>query len=371
MSEASYCAFLIVALACFLWLFDGRKHPRWKENIVLVGVTLVILFCGMLRAFHYAWISIPGYYIIASDRKRWFKIASFLGGMATVILCFGGSQYLSAHWSAVFYSDTGKITETLVGYLELVASGLGGIRQFLSQVLQINVSAIRSVIESLKGGKFAGVVLVTFFVQELVLLAETIRSVVRKEWQTAWLMGLTLVIGGAIYEATIILYVVDQCPRMLLSFIVFAGYLTCMKAHPVSKGVRQGVETVLVVAALCLNTSSFSLPQTDDGVDIDSLTSTLAETLELDEDDPWGNTIAKPVESSHMQTIICLPTYMSTSTCTKNYLKKAIANDTVKSKYILLPGGHSLCEACEEKYEIVWQGDGHTLYQVWDNEDDS
>ncbi|MCD7734753.1 MAG: hypothetical protein LUH48_06460 [Clostridiales bacterium] len=365
MSEASYCAFLIVVLACFLWLLDGREHPHWKENVILVGVTLLILFFGMLRAFHYAWILIPGYYILISDRSRRVKTVSFLGGMAAVILCFCCSQYLSAHWAAVFFSDTGKITETLVGYLQLLSSGLGGLRQFLSQVLQINISAVSSVIESLKGGKFAGVVLVTVFVQELLLLAETIRGVVRKDWRTAWLMGLTFAIGGMIYEANIVLYSVDQCPRMMLSFVVFAGYLICMKAHPVSRGVRQGAETALVVAALCLNTSSFSIPQTDNGMDIDDLTSTLAEVLELDEDDAWGNTIAKPVESSHLQTTICLPVYMNTSTCTKSYLSAAIANDTLKSKYLMLPDGNSLNTTCEEKYEIVWQGDGHTIYQVW------
>ncbi|MCD8047486.1 MAG: hypothetical protein LUD80_02760 [Clostridiales bacterium] len=126
MSEASYCAFLIVALACFLWLLDGREHPRWKENVILVGVTLLILFFGMLWAFHYAWVLIPGYYILVSDRSRRVKTVSFLGGMAAVILCFCCSQYLSAHWAAVFFSDTGKITETLVGYLQMLSSGLWG-----------------------------------------------------------------------------------------------------------------------------------------------------------------------------------------------------------------------------------------------------
>ncbi|MCD7761518.1 MAG: hypothetical protein LUH16_07075 [Clostridiales bacterium] len=334
------------------------------------GVTLVILFLGMLRAFHYAWVLIPGYYIIVSDRSRRVKIAALLGGMAAVILCFAGSQYLSAHWAAVFYSDTGKITETLMGYLELVASGLGGIKQFLSQVIQINISAIGSVIEYLQGGKMSGVVLVVFFVQELVLLVETVRGIVTGDRRTAWLMGLTLVIGGMIYEADIILYTIDQCLRMLLSFVIFSGYLICMKAHPVSKGVRQGVEIALVVAALCMNTSSFALPQADNGVDTEELTASLASALEPDEDDLWGNTIAKPVESSHLQTTICLPTYMSTSTCTKSYLSAAIANDTVKSKYIMLPDGNSLNATCEEKYEIVWQGDGHTIYQVWKTENE-
>ncbi|MCD8047487.1 MAG: hypothetical protein LUD80_02765 [Clostridiales bacterium] len=100
-------------------------------------------------------------------------------------------------------------------------------------------------------------------------------------------------------------------------------------------------------------------------MDIDDLTSTLAEVLELDENDAWGNTIAKPVESSHLQTTICLPVYMNTSTCTKSYLSAAIANDTLKSKYLMLPDGNSLNTTCEEKYEIAWQGDGHTIYQVW------
>ncbi|MCC8128474.1 MAG: hypothetical protein LIO51_00825 [Clostridiales bacterium] len=369
MSEASYCAFLIVALACFLWLLDGRKHERWKENVVLLGVTLLILFYGMLRAFHYAWLLIPAYYILTSDRKRWVKVVSLLGGIAAIGICFTAAGYLTDHWRAEFYSSGIETLDNLAKYLEMVTSGFGGIRQFLSEAFRINVSAIGSVIEYLKGGKMSGVVLVVFFVQELILLAETVRGIVTGDRRTAWLMGLTLVIGGMIYEADIILYTIDQCLRMLLSFVIFSGYLICMKAHPVSKGVRQGVEIALVVTALCLNPSSFALPQTDDGVDADELSASLAATLELDENDPWGNTIAKPVESSHLQTTICLPVYMNTSTCTKSYLSAAIANDAVKSKYIMLPDSNSLNETCAEKYEIVWQGDGHTLYQVWETED--
>lgn len=365
MSEASYCAFLIVALACFLWLLDGREHPRWKENVILVGVTLLILFFGMLRSFHYAWLLIPAYFVIVSDRKRWVKAASLLSGIVAIGVCFAVVQYLTAHWRAEFYSSGLETLDNLEKYLNMLTSGLGGIRKFLSQALQINISAIGSVIKYLQEGKLSGIVLVVFFVQELLLLGETICSAVERNWRTAWIMGLALVIGGMIYEANIILYTIVQCHRMLLSTVVFSGYLLCMKGHPVSKGLRQGVEIALIAWVLSFNTSYFALPQVDEEVNIDALTSSLAEALELDEDDPWGNTVAKSVESRNMQTSICLPTYLCTSACTSDYLEAAIANDTLKSKYLMLPDGNSLNTTCEEKYEIVWQGDGHTIYQVW------
>lgn len=371
MSEASYCAFLIAALACFLWLFDERTRPRWKENAVLAGVTLLILFYGMLRSFHYAWLLIPAYHVLVSDRKRWVKGASVLGGIAAIGVCFAIARYLTVHWRAEFYSSGLETMDNLVNDLKLLTSGLGGIRKLLSQVFRANVSAIQTVIGYLQAGKSSGVVLITFFVQELLLLVETIRSIVARRWRTAWLMGLTLVIGGMIYEANIVLYTIAQCHRMLLSTVVFSGYLLCMKAHPVSKGVRQGAEIALVASVLWLNVSAFALPQTSDEVDTDALTSSLAETLEADEDDPWGNTVAKCVEYSHMQTSICLPTYLCTSACTSDYLEAAVTNDTLKSKYLMLPDSHALSEACAEKYEVVWQGDGHTIYQVWETEDDS
>ncbi len=369
MSEATFCAALIVVSACLLWLFDGREHPRWKENTVLAGATLVILFCGMLRAFHYAWLLIPAYYVIVSRRKRGVKAACLLGGIAAMGLSFALSRYMASHWAAEYFSDSLETMENLRTYLGMLFGGFSGVKKLVKTVLQSNLSAMGSVIDYVQRGRFVGVVLITFFVQEIILLGETICSIVGKKWRTAWLMGLTLAIGGMIYEANILLYIIDQSARMMLPVVLFAGYLTCMEAHPVSKGVRQGVETALMVAALCLNTSSFALPQADDGADVDSLTTSLAEALELDEDDAWGNTVTKSVEYGNMQTVICLPSYISTSTCTKNYLKAAIANDAVKSKYILLPDGHSLCEVCAEKYEIVWQGDGHTIYQVWDEED--
>ncbi|MCC8182398.1 MAG: hypothetical protein LIO45_05430 [Clostridiales bacterium] len=363
MSEALFCSALIVSLGCFLWLSDGRKHARWKENVVLAGAILMILYCGMLRSFQYIWLLIPIYYVLTSDRKPGGKAAFLLGGLAAFGVCFAVSRYLMDHWRAVYYYNL--VGDNVEKYLGLLTSGFAGIRQIFSEVLQANISAIKTVIGYLQKGRLGGVILVTFFVQELLLFVETVRSIVKREWKTAWLMGLTLVIGGVIYEATIVLYIVDQCLRMLLSFVVFSGYLLCMKAHPVSRGARQVAETALVVAALCINTSSFAIPQTDDEVDIDELTSSLAEVLELDEDDAWGNTIAKPSESGSMQTTICLPVYMNTTTCTKSYLKSAIANDTFQSKYIMLPDGYALSEACAEKYEIVWQGDGHTIYQVW------
>ncbi len=359
MSEASHCAFAIVMLACLLWLFQEREKPLWKERTVLWFAIGISLYFGMLRPFHYVWLLVPIVYIAWKQKKktRWVEILCVVVG---VFLCYRLYLFLAANWSVEFFSDS-STTDMLTSYLQMLRHGqVGGA---IRGVLHSNNEALRVVYERLRGLKWAGIVVTTFCLNEIILLIQTVRSWISKNKNQAVLTGLCFLIGILIYEANIVLYSVNQSHRMLLCVVVFSAYLICMgESWPLGKGVRQGVETAMILAALCINTDSFALPQVNEAVDVAELTNSLADVLVFDEEDAWGNTIAKNVESHNLYVSFCLPTYINTNTCQDSYLESAIQSDEIKSKYIMLTDGHALNALCEEKYEIVWQGEGHTIY---------
>ena len=62
-----------------------------------------------------------------------------------------------------------------------------------------------------------------------------------------------------------------------------------------------------------------------------------------------------------------LPTYTSLNVCQTPVLEKLLTDGTVRSKFVLLSDGSNLNELCvKQKYRVVWQGYGRTMYQTRD-----
>ena len=60
-----------------------------------------------------------------------------------------------------------------------------------------------------------------------------------------------------------------------------------------------------------------------------------------------------------------LPTYTSLNVCQKGVLEKLLTEKTIRSKFVLLSDTSDLNSICAaNKYPVVWQGYGRTMYQV-------
>ncbi len=361
MSEAMHVAFLIVILACFIWLFSEKEKNRKKELAVFICCTLLILLFGMIRSFNYIWIFVPVYYVIKKKSNKKVKAATVLTMLAMVALSYIFYRYLSAHWSAKYFSDT-STTQNLNNYLTLIKNG--ELIRIIKNLVWANINAFSTVIKKVMTGKFVGVVVTTFYLHEIALLIQTVKLGMSGKKKDMALPLLCLIFGFLIYEANILLYDINQCHRMMLSFVVMSGYLICILCDIKIKAARQVAEVILVTAALCMNTSAFKLPQKNEAVDMEQLEEEISELFSCDEDDAWANTIAKNSTSGNKYITIALPLYMNTSTCTNSYLENAVSNDEIKSKYIMLTYENELNELCTEKYDIIYQNYGYTIYRT-------
>ena len=369
MSEASNCAFYIVMLACSLWLFSDKEKSTKKELFILVILTLLILYYGMVRPFNYIWILIPAIYVLRGKCKKPIKISVIILMFASVILCYLLYHYFQLHWAAKYFSGSGT-SQKLMDYLTLIKDGHFG--QVFKDIVSTNIDAVKTVWQKVRygspgtdGSAFKGVVIAIFYIHEIILIAHIFYAKHCGKKNEVILTIVSSISGILIYESTVMLYDVNQCYRMILGFVVMSGYMICvLSCNKYIKIARQVSELVLISTMLYFSPNCFALPQKNASVDISEIEDDLSEIFSYDENDAWANTIAKNVESSNMYVIIALPTYINPSTCKDDYLEEAISNDEIKSKYVMLTDTHSLNEICSDKYEIIYQGYGHTIYQT-------
>lgn len=360
MSEASHCAFMIILLALFCRLFEEQKSKR--VNMILFFSVLLILFFGMIRAFHFIWLLIPIGYIIKSQKKRQIKFFCVVAVIILAFVCYYIFRFLSAHWAAPYFSGS-RTTVNLNTYLHMLRNGQIG--NLCKAFAAVNMDSVRSIVEIMRAGSAAGYIIVIFMFQEVILLGQTIYAGMTRRKNEVFLCGITCFAGLAVYESIIMLYSVNICHRMLLPYMVFSAYLICMTGNKWIKTGRQVIEMIVIAASVSLMTSFYALPQKNDTVDAVELQQSLESVFVIDEENCWGNTVAKNVEDSNLYTVACLPVYMSTSSCTNEYLEEAIVENKIKSRYIMLTDDIYLNEICSEKYEIIWQGYGHIIYAVW------
>ena len=186
--------------------------------------------------------------------------------------------------------------------------------------------------------------------------------------RTVWPGALhtTLLLAGAVtWEATVVLYNPAQLHRMLLA--LSAGYaLLLMHEGKQERWLLEGATLVLLAVVAFGRPESLALPQVSartvekqEGQEDMAKLEKLLPRLE----DPWDNTIAKPVEYSRMQYQYLLPDWIGLNVCDLKTLQERIETDTLQSRYVLLGRKAELNDLCKEKYEVIWKKYGKILYR--------
>ena len=122
----------------------------------------------------------------------------------------------------------------------------------------------------------------------------------------------------------------------------------------------------MFLASLVASPYSYAFPQEDSVNTIAVEDAARAELTQLmpKADDLWDNTIAHPVENASFQMYFCLPVYITPNCCERPFLKKALTDGTLKSKYLSMPDDYELNDLAKSKYPVIYQGFGHIIYLI-------
>ena len=386
MSEGSYVLFAGIVIACALYVVRaGSDGSPALVAFALIAVILASAFWGCMRPFLLAYMLVPCTLAVTSTCR--LGKAARAGIIALAVAATAASLVLYVYYAKYYvvpYFDSATIA-TSMG--ELVLEALPGLpAQHIDCVLYSGSRLVHL--------KWQGIMVFAFAVCWVLLLVMGIRAARRGNKMAAGLLIALMVAGFAIFEAHLLLYSYKQMHRMFIPVdIIYLVALIWFGAGPIAKTAtaRTGkhaqkksrslsathplwVPTIVTVVAVCLLCSGslalhgdeFKLPQSGDAyedVDEDALRTELSQLMPRS-DNQWDNTIAHPIESADLWLYFAMPRYLAPTTCQNDYLSQAIADGSFKSKYVSLPESSKLNKKMAAKFTVLYEGQGHVIYQV-------
>lgn len=354
MAEAWLVAGTLVFAALVWW---AKDHPMHRAaNAALLFAVLLAGAMGLVRIYTVALALLPLFALLCKRRYGWAG-AGFAACIATGL----GYLRLSREMAAYFPGYSGPQTG-----MELLKSMdvLGLVRLAWEK----NAQALAE----LKAGLFAGepyacVVLLTLLIWICVLCAAIHRA---RTKQTSWLYWLYLIVTAVLYEALVVFYTVMQSHRHLLGMFVM-GVVLLLFSQPLRKNLALLVLIPAVMVGSLRMQGLLDLKPAVSSVQTSALRSQLTpafqDLLQVDPQDPWGNTVAWDLNLQSWQPLLLLPSGMAVNNTDYTYLAPAIRDRILKSRYVYTAPGLAADEACRNNgYPLLLEGEGFTLYENTD-----
>lgn len=369
MTEGSYVLYGAVFACCAVVLVrrsdSKRENRRWP---IIVAFVVMIVFTGIwggMRPYILAFLLVPWFLLAICDFG--------LGKPARILLAVLG--VLAAAGALFFYMYASKYYATpYLSNASFADSFLETIAKAIPGLVGENISAVKYAVVKFVKLQWRGILVFGFAVGWVALLAVFIQAK-RKGERVVAAFSLALVLAGlAIFEANLLLYSYKQLYRMVIvvDTIYFIALVFCgAKLRIAGKVPVRALCIVLFclacTASLVTKPSSFAYPQVSKDYDPAAEIATSERLLEImpRSDDPWANTLAHPVEGGGIQLYFSLPPYMNTNNLRMSYLKKAIKNNTLKSKYVSIPKRNDINKEMKKRYTVIYEGGGHIIYQIW------
>ena len=366
MSESSYNFFLILFTALALWMVRHPGSSARKQGWALGAMIAAVFFLNTMRPYYFPLLIIPVYFTFR--KKSAFsargKVLSLLFTVISAAASVGLFFFFTKYNVARYFFDSTQ-TEALG---QLLKSGSPVV--MVRQILHANKEALKEILGYIRNSRWAGVISILYFAQSALLLVVLIRSFFAREKARdgrCAVIFFMLAAGVAFYEANVVLYDPVQLHRMMLAVTISYGLMLAVLGSW-ERYAHQILLILLMAFLLVRAQENFRLPQIDSATlsaqEEQALTDEFAKILPLEED-PWDNTIAKLPETDMLQWEFMLPTYTSLNVCQKGVLEKLLTEKTIRSKFVLLSDTSDLNSICAaNKYPVVWQGYGRTMYQV-------
>ncbi len=350
MNEGSICAMIIVVTGIIV-----RIMRNSEKSLFLLGIaSFLILFFGISRPFLlvyllYMW----GGVWVGREHKttKWvYSLLLAVLALSALFIYF----YLSSTHSAKFFHDNG-----MTYFWEFLRNK--EIKGMTEWIYQCNADAVKLILESYAIKEGIIFVMLSFLTEWMILIVMCIKE---KDKARKIFLAASIVIGLAIYESVIILYLPGKLDRMLLGCVVGFAYLICILAGEKINIVYLGLQILCFLLFPISNEKGLLLPvKTEKVTDYGFLQDSLAEVLEYSENERWENTVALVPPNHDLYLLYCFPVHTAFGMCTEDYLKNAIITDTLKCGYIYLEEDSELDNLCAEKYSVIWRQEGYVIYE--------
>ena len=414
MSEGSYVFFLMLftSLGIFavrktqdtggekaIWQTDGTGRKSAGRTLVIISVIQCAVCClwCVMRPNYVACFLLPTVLLwqTARGRKLPVRLAPTLPGPVFAAASLWGYVYFRRNYIPQYFGGA-KPSDAMMACLRS-----GQLWGAFKELISLNLKGLRTIGGSLAGFGWAGWISVLFMVEWVLLCILLIRLVMsrpagadtgedgrkadaetgkhscspgtgdrnrnnRQNRGTLTALYVTLLLEGLVtWEATVVLYNPAQLHRMLLALSVSYALLLIHYGDK-EKWIHEAVLLAILLVLAVGRPSGLALPQINKRTISKEKAQASVTRLEKRlprQEDPWENTIAKPVETRRMQYQFLIPDWMALNVCGVEYLREHIEADTLKSRYVLLGSKSDLNELCKEKYKVIWKKYGKVLYR--------
>ena len=347
-------AVLFIALVWWAQARPGRRGANWA----LAAAVLLACILSLVRIYTLLLDLLPLFLLLRQKRYGW--------ACAAAAMCAGtaaGYLQLSRRMAAYFPGYSGPQT----GMELLKTMNVPGL---LGLALEKNINAISELKSGFAAGEpYACAVLLTFFVWGCVLCTAVARA---RRKQASGLYWMYLLLTAATYETLAVFYTVMQSHRHLLGMLVM-GAVLLIHSLPLRRSLAVlALLPLLTIGALRAQGFTDLRPAVS-GPETRALRQelgpALVQSLKVDPQDPWGNTVAWDLNQPNWQPLLLFPSGMAVNTTDYTYLAPAIRGRTLKSRYVYTAPGLAADEACRNNgYPLVLQTGGFTLYENTDYE---
>lgn len=375
MAEAVYIVFAALFASCLLLLFrwgddvddstrQGSRRTTAKSVTALAVMIISVGFWGMMRPYLLVFVLVPLVAILIGNLHLPKRACVALIIFAAVVTCatlFGYMEFSKYYATPYFASES--MANSLTERLSRAVSGF----------LSTNWASIKHAGGSLLKLEWTGITALMFACLWTIMLFCAISLKRQGKNKLAILLASMVVSGLILYEANILLYSYHQIHRTLIVVVVmYVLVLAEFDAKHLFGWTSKAVVGFLIVAvsvctsALLVHPDQFDLPQVNSSVEAANDADVRVELSNLmpRSDEPWDNTIAHPVEKTDFNLYYQMPEYLALNCCERKYLKESLLNGTLKSKYLCLSYDEHLNELAKSKCKVVFDGVGHTVYQV-------
>ena len=373
MAEACYHFYIVVFMGLVIWYLRSPDASGIKKGLALFLMVALTFIFGVMRPYFAALFLIPLYLMIFRTPKL-HDFLRFLGSIFILAAMIGTVvvMYFSMGYIAEYFE-----TAPAMRLAQIVRGGQ--VRDIVLGLVQTNKDCVYAALDLVKEYRWAGGIAFLFYFEWAVLFLEYLYSLIsRRKDGSAAVLFLLLLSGAMIYEATIILYKPYQLHRMLLG-ITIAYSLFLIEFGVILPWLNAAAVIACVGFYIIMKPAAFALPQ----VNVSSISDeqlleykmelvSLMPLQEIPENgifetpasvDPyWENTVAKITEDKEIQMSYVVPDYLSLNICSEKYMKQCIKSNAFSSRYIMVKSGSKLDDLCRDKYRLLWDDIGHSIY---------
>ena len=352
---------IIISLTVLLYLND---YDRKTTTIMILSIWVITMYFGIIRpTMLLFYVYIVFYFIFVSKENIKSKILFIT---STILLFFVGLYlylFLNKNFGApYFYNDGYMQADYLLAPYKTAFSDngiLGVVETFATTNLNHFITIVKKYYNGFAGEHICIVLGLEFIFLVITLLSRNIKKNVKG------LIVSSLVLVVSWFYIHMFVYGLVSMDRLFLVPMLAMNVIICIMDDSDLRKYFLILYIYISFMFTLRNRFAIKIPNNQLSVNTGALHNELVNIMPRSTS-RWDNTIAfniPPMKNDFFYFLI--PEYMGEMYCSNNYLKRAINDNSFKSKYLLLEKNHSLySDALNKKYEVIYDGLGYSIFKL-------